>query len=270
MQEPSSVILPDGTVITQETDEPTLYEIRAQIVKKRWASWQVNQCGTDPANTVLYRWGCRKHGSHPDWDFEEAGIGPPLHLREVRPTRTSVADDRGLLCIIDPDAYTCTDGDWDEFQKNLLEQIKVHRALVCDLGHGANWDTEVSTKHINIKHNAFRCANGPIFSTKGKFTICGAESLFFYRPEVPHMVMIGLEFDVKPGSYNCTFVQLRPPDYLHPDYENWQNDRQRSDPEVIVQLLPDKKPRGRGCAAIIWEGESRQEAKTRRLEKEGE
>jgi hypothetical protein len=250
MQEPEAIILPDGSIVTKNSDESLLHEILVQIGKKRWGSWIDENAGTDAAAIVASRWSCSKHGWRADWNFEESGIAAPIQLKRIRPNRICVRAERGLLCIFDPETYQIKEDLWEDYIENLKHLVSLKQAVVCDLGEGNNFDTAITTEEVKVK--AFRTATAPIICSNGRLSIGGGHDLFFYRPEIPHMMFFGLEFDLEPGPYICSISQIRPPDVFELEHDSWLQTRNLRDPEVIVQFHSPGRS-APACTSIIWD-----------------
>jgi hypothetical protein len=88
-----------------------------------------------------------------------------------------IADDSGLMAIIDPDAYPSfvrRNWDYDELVEHFILAMKHRQLLIWGTGSENLWNVEIG---VGIYRDGYRVAEGGIHSSEGRLHVVSYESL---------------------------------------------------------------------------------------------
>lgn len=234
MKEPVAIHLPDGRILTKNSSEEDLNELRRNVNMRRWFSHRDPIAGTDAANLVAYSWLSEKAGKPVDWD--DSGTGEPLEVKTAALERCEISSDIPVIAIFDASTYTSFVSSWptdDDMLRHLHDQTKSKSILVCDLGYQGCWDIAIRKQPVTL--HGVREAIGHIAATEARLILCDYSHLLtaaqFDDLQLPnHEQGRRFEISIAPGDYKCRFIQM----YYRPRTD----ERNPDDPGLYIELLP--------------------------------
>jgi hypothetical protein len=233
MQEPEAIKLPNGLLLTRASPTAELQQLLLNVGVGRWRTRKDPRFGCDIAAGTAARWIREGLGEPPEW--EEPGVGPILEVRVSKLDRAIIGTEDWIICVYDPNAYEPhfnQDSSEEAFLEHLSAQMGKKRLLACDAGHGQLWDFSIKIKRV--RRHGYRDAVGPIVVTDNKLAISDLLQLRLLSGAYAWSYQ---EIAIENGAYNCRFIQIRPPDYVHPDYEQWQERHREGEPDFYVEFL---------------------------------
>lgn len=137
-----------------------------------------------------------------------------------------IAEDYGLLAIIDPDAYRGflhADWTWDTIQEHFKREMRERRLLVWGTGLQRNsWNIDVSFEPT--KAAGFREVVGSITASQGLLLLTDYHSLTmaaqFSDVTLPRPDEVERVLSVSPGLYDCRIIQMSDPESEAPYEES--------------------------------------------------
>ena len=128
-----------------------------------------------------------------------------------------LADDSGLMAIVDPDAYpsyVARNWKYDQLIAHFLEAMSRRQLLIWATGSENLWNVDIAVRPET--RTGFRGVEGGIAATKGRLHVLSYESLTmaaqFAHVTLPEEMYRDNVLTVIPGTYICRVVQLVEPE----------------------------------------------------------